>query len=161
MIIEKLLKTVLEIEDLLDEYYVVVYGNDSAPIHKLNETELLTKESILKDIQVLITRLNSDIKSFGKSQCISITQLNAENRNLVDLVNEVKHTLLRLKRFGLNDSKVNELFEQLKTVIDNFKKVLVEYIVNSPFKVYTWVEAQHQADLEIKSLEEDFANLLK
>lgn len=158
--LDKILKDVIEIGKLLDEYYVLVYKDDSGKQKTLSEAEILTKESVIKDLQILIDRLDSDIKSFGKTSCKTEKQQKQENRNLVDLVGEVKHALKRLKRFGVDDGDVKELFETMSKNISEFKEVLKQYREKSSFKVYDWSSAVKQNSEEEKLLEEEFKNLL-
>lgn len=158
--LDKILKDVLEIGKLLDEYYVLVYKDDSSKQNELSEAEILTKESVIKDLKILIRRLDSDIQSFGKTACKSKKQQEQENRNLVDLVGEVKHTLKRLKRFGVDDVAVKELFENMSKNISEFKEVLKQYRDKSSFKVYDWSSAVKQNSEEEKLLDEEFNNLL-
>lgn len=64
-IFEKLVQDVDNINHLLDKYFNLVYKTVSATelIH-LTEEELLTKESIVTEIQLMINQLSNDIKSF-------------------------------------------------------------------------------------------------
>lgn len=160
MAIEKILQDIQKIEKLLDEYYVLVYKEDFSEKQELSEDEILTKESIVTDIQTLISRLEKDIQSLSQSDCKSEKQQAAENRNLVDLIGEVKHTLKRLRRFGIDDEEVTRLFERLKNDVNSFKESLNKYIENSKHKVFNWSEAQKQNDEEEKKLEEYFFDLL-
>ncbi|MCQ2248118.1 MAG: hypothetical protein MJZ50_03820 [Treponema sp.] len=160
MIIEKILQDIQKIEKLLDEYYVLVYKEDFSEKQELSEDEILTKESIIADIQALIFRLEKDIQSLSQSDCKSEKQQATENRNLVDLVGEVKHTLKRLKRFGVDDEDVKKLFERLKNDVNSFKQSLNKYIEKSKYKIFSWSEAQKQNDEEEKKLDEDFLDLL-
>lgn len=159
MSIQNILKDIQKIEELLDDYYVVVYKQDFDNKQKLSESERLIKDSIVKDIQNIISRLEKDTQNLTQGKCNSEKQQSTESRNLVDLVSETKHVLKRLKRFGIEDKDVLRLFEMLSTSIQSFKEALNIYIEKSNYKVYNWVEAQQRNSEEEKLLDEAFENL--
>lgn len=160
MSIKRILKDVIGIEKLLDDYYILVYKNGFAAQRILNETEILTKEEIIQDLQTLSVRSTSDIESFKNFVCRTEKQREFENRNLMDLVRETKYALSRLKRFGIEDAKVKELFKIMKSSISDFKEILNQYIDRSDFKVYDWATALNRSTEEEKLLEEDFKDIL-
>lgn len=156
-IFEKIVQDVDNINHLLDKYFNLVYKTVSAtePIH-LTEEELLTKESIVTEIQSMINRLSNDIKKFSTTVCKSEMQRDLENRNLIDFGNGVRGCINRLERFSDRDSNLKGLSEMLAKKIQEFSDILQLYIKKSPYKIYTLQKAIRIGELEEKDLLKKF-----
>lgn len=150
--IENILQDILDIEKLLKKYYSLCIKCDLDSYQKLTEAEIFYKEEIINDLQSLIERLTIDIEKFGQTSCISIEQKINIDKNLIDLVREVKYTFLRLKRFSQLDEDLQKISSQLNNEIITFKNVLQQYIEKSPVKVKDWIKAQEEASKEEENL---------
>lgn len=154
---EKLVQDIDIINHLLDEYFDIVCKTIAADksIH-LTEEEILTKESIVKELRSAIWRLSGDIKRFSAITCLSEEQRDKENRNLIDFGNGLRSSLIRLERFGDRDEELNGLAETLAEKINELTGVLANYIQRSPYKIYTLQKAIRIGKQEEKNVIKKF-----
>lgn len=148
MTLEKILKDLIHMNDLLDEYWVLVYKTDYGTPKPLTESEKMSREEILKDLKLEISRFKKDIEAFSKGTCKSEKQKEIENGNLIDAFRTLSNVLSRLQRFGARDSELIENFELLKSVVLKFKDVIDEYRQRSIYQIYSWSEVARKVKEE-------------
>lgn len=140
MTLEKILKDLTHMNDLLDEYWVLIYKSDYGIPKPLTESEKMSREEILKDLKLEILRFRADIDAFSKGTCKSKKQKETENINLVDAFRTLSNVLSRLQRFGVRDPELIENFELLKSIVLKFKDVIDDYRQRSIYQIYSWSE---------------------
>ena len=142
--------------DLLDEYWVLVYKTDYGTPKPLTESEKMSREEILKGLKLEISRFKKDIEAFSKGTCKSEKQKEIENVNLVDAFCTLSNVLSRLQRFGARDSELIENFELLKSVVLKFKDVIDEYRQRSMYQIYSWSEIARKIKEEDEAVSKVF-----
>lgn len=140
MTLEGILKDLTHMNDLLDEYWALVYKVDFGISEPLTEFEKTYKEEILKNLKLKISKFKTDIDTFSEATCKSKKQKETENINLVDAFRTLSNVLSRLQRFGVRDPELIENFELLKSIVLKFKDVIDDYRQRSIYQIYSWSE---------------------
>lgn len=149
---ENILEDLNDLNDLLEDYFLLVYKDDFSH-YRLTESEDTLRKELVEDIASVIVRLSNDNETLKTNRCKSEDQKNKEDRNLVDLAGQFTNILLKLKRYKEDDAELKSSFDNLKNVVSNFKMSLNGYIERSDFEVLNWQQALEKYRQEIDDLE--------
>lgn len=140
MTLEGILKGLTHMNDLLDEYWALVYKVDFGIPDSLPEFEKTYKEEILKNLKLKISKFKTDIDVFSENTCKSEKQKETENINLVDVFRTLNLVWSRLQNFGAKDLELIESLELLKSAVLKYRDVIDDYRQRSTYQLYSWSE---------------------
>lgn len=154
--LKKILKDLTHIDDLIDEYWALVYKTDFGIPEPLTEFEKTYKKEILKNLELEILKFETDTEMLSKETCKSEKQKETENVNFVDSFRTLNLVWSRLQNFGSRDLELIESLELLKEAVVKFKDAIDDYRQRSTYQLYNWSEVAQKVKEEYEAVSRIF-----